>query len=242
MRNLKKKISKLITIFVILICLCLVGISLYKIINWYIDVNKNSEIKEELDKSITKKEDTFEVDFDSLKKQNKDIVGYLKVNNTKIDYIVVKGNDNNYYLTHNFKKESSIAGWVFATYQNRMDGTDKNIVIFGHNMRDGSMFGTLKNVLKKEWYNNDNNLKIKLITEQGTFTYQVFSIYQVKAEDYYIQTYFDSDNEYSKFLETITKRSIKSFNIKLDKDDKILTLSTCSMTGKERVVVHAKKI
>ena len=123
-----------------------------------------------------------------------------------------------------------------------MDGTDKNIVIFGHNMRDGSMFGSLKNIFSKEWYSNKDNLKIKLITEKGTFTYQVFSIYKVKPEEYYINTEFENNKEFTKFLDTIKKRSIKDFKVNLDKDDSILTLSTCSMTGKERVVLHAKKI
>lgn len=242
MKKRKKKGSNFFTILVMIICSCLVVISAYKIISWYADVSKNNEIKEEINKNIVEKEDTYEINFEELKKQNKDVVGYLKVNSTNIDYVVVKGSNNDYYLTHNLKKEPSVAGWVFATYQNKFDGSDKNIIIFGHNMRDGSMFGTLKNILKKDWYEDSNNLKIKFVTEEETFNYEVFSIYQVKAEDYYIQTDFNSDEDYSKFLKTITSRSIKTFKINVDKTDKILTLSTCSMTGKERVVLHAKKI
>ena len=238
----KRKMKNAIMIIIMIVCLGLTLISTYKIINWYIDVNANEKIKEEVNKNVEKKEDTYEIDFKKLKSQNQDVVGYLKVNNTNIDYIVVKGTNNDYYLHHDFKKNSNVAGWVFANYQNKFDGTDKNIVIFGHNMRDGSMFGSLKNVLKKSWYENGSNLKVGLITEDGTFTYEVFSVYQIEAEDYYIQTAFNNDREYSNFLQTITDRSIKSFKTKVGKDDKILTLSTCSMTGKERVVLHAKKI
>ncbi len=242
MKNKKIEISKIITIIIILVCLYFIGTSTYKIINWYQDTRTAKEIKEEINKSIIKQDTTYQIDFNNLKKQNSDTVAYLRVNNTNIDYIVVKGKDNDFYLNHDFNKNYNIAGWVFATYQNEMDETDKNIVIFGHNMRDGSMFGTLKNILKNKWYNNEKNLTIKLITEKGGYNYQIFSIYQIKPEDYYINTEFNNDNEYEQFLKTIEERSIKNFNIELNKNDQILTLSTCSMTGTERVVLHAKKI
>lgn len=238
----EKRRIRIIPFLIILICLYFIGLSTYKIINWYIDTREVKEVQEDINKYVDNKNDNYKIDFNNLKAQNSDTVAYLKVNNTNIDYVVVKGNDNDYYLHHNFKQKPSVAGWVFATYQNKMDGTDKNIVIFGHNMRDGSMFGTLKKVLKKSWYNNKDNQNIVLVTEQGTYTYKVFSIYQVKAEDYYIQTDFTTDKEYDKFLNNIKARSIKNFDISTNKDDSILTLSTCSLTGKERVVLHAKKI
>ena len=99
-----------------------------------------------------------------------------------------------------------------------------------------------KRVLTKKWYNNKDNQSIKLVAEQGTFTYKVFSIYQVMPEDYYIQTDFNNDKQYANFLKTIKARSINDFGISITKDDSILTLSTCSSTGKERVVLHAKKV
>ncbi len=242
MKKQNKKRNNPIIYIIIIICLCCAGISIYKIVNWYHDINKNNEIKEDINKNVIKKEDTYKIDFKKLKQENEDIIAYLKVNGTNIDYVVVKGEDNDYYLHHNLKKESSIAGWIFATYQNKFDGTDKNIVIFGHNMRDGSMFGSMKNILKEDWYNKKENLKVTLVTEQDTYSYEVFSIYQIKKEDYYIRTYFDTDKEYNKFLNTIQKRSITDFGINLNENDTILTLSTCSMSGKERVVLHAKKI
>lgn len=109
-------------------------------------------------------------------------------------------------------------------------------------MRDNSMFGTLKNVLTKKWYSNKDNLTIEFATEKETSSYQVFSVYQIPAEDYYINTEFDNDEEFLDFINTITKRSINDFDVQISKEDKILTLSTCSQTGKERVVLHAKKI
>ena len=69
-------------------------------------------------------------------------------------------------MNHNFEKKYNIAGWIFADYKNNFDKTDKNIVIYGHNRKDGSMFGTLKNILKEEWYSNEENFVIDFITEQ----------------------------------------------------------------------------
>ena len=153
--------------------------------------------------------------------QNYDGIPYLKVNNTKIDYVVVKAKDNDYYLHHNFNKKSNVAGWVFADYHNKFDGSDRNIVIYGHNMKNGTMFGTLKKTFKKEWYKNTDNHIITLVTEQGTLKYQVFSVYSIPVEDYYINTKFSSDNDFYKFIKTLKSRSIHNFKVDVNKTDKI---------------------
>lgn len=237
-----KKNKNIAILISIIIYLLLMMASAYKIVNWYSDTKEVKRIKQDINKHVKSNNNIYKIDFKKLKEQNPDTVAYIKVNNTNIDYIVVKGNDNDYYLHHSFRQKPNTAGWVFASYQNKIDGTDKNIVIFGHNMRDGSMFGTLKRVLTKKWYNNKDNQSIKLVAEQGTFTYKVFSVYQVMPEDYYIQTDFNNDKQYANFLKTIKARSINDFGISITKDDSILTLSTCSSTGKERVVLHAKKV
>ena len=243
------KSKKIIMIILFIVFLLGLIYGSYKIFTWKKDNDQVLDIKESINKFI-KIKDTIEeekaeeyiIDFAGLKKKNSDTVAYLKVNNTNIDYVVVKGNDNSYYLKHNFEKKSSVSGWVFADYKNKFDGSDKNIVIYGHNMRNGSMFGTLKKVLNKKWYNNEENRYITFVTESGNHVYEVFSVYSVKAEDYYITTKFKSDNEYSKFLKTIKKRSLKDFNVTLDPSDQILTLSTCNTGGSYRTVLHAKLI
>ena len=189
--------------------------SLVQITIWYINTNQNQKLEKEIQNSITIEtsinNETYNIDFNALKQTNTDAVAFLKVNGTNIEYIVVKGNDNEHYLNHNFEKKYNKAGWIFMDYKNKLDGTDKNIVIYGHNMRDGSMFGTLKDTLKEEWYNNEENKYITLITENEQLTYQIFSIYQIEAEAYYISTNFKNVEAYSKFLDTIAKRSIHNF-------------------------------
>ena len=123
------------------------------------------------------------------------------------------------------------------------DGSDKNIIIYGHNTYDGSMFGTLRNILDNEWKSNKENLKITLVTEKDTYYYEVFSTYIIDPEEYYINTTFNTDNEFNKFIKTIKARSNYDYNIDLNVSDTILTLSSCSsLDGSKRIVLHAKLI
>ena len=240
----EKKYKKIILLIFILICLILFVYSLLNIINWKKDVDNNKDIIKVIKENIIINEDdnVYKIDFKLLKEQNLDTVAYLKVNGTNIEYIVVKGNDNDYYLKHNFNKEYNVAGWIFADYHNKFDETDKNLIIYGHNTKDGSMFGTLKNVLERNWQENKNNLEIVLITEKGVYKYQVFSTYIITPEDYYINTIFKNDEEYINFLNIIKSRSIYDYKEELNVNDKILTLSSCIGDGSKRVVLHAKLI
>ena len=221
--------------------------STYKIIMWKQNVDRNNKIKEEVNDLIKVDEkenlkDKYNVDFKSLKEINSDVVAWIKVNGTNIEYPVVKGKDNNYYLKHNLKKEYNNAGWIFADYKNKFDGTDRNIVIFGHNTKDGSMFGSLKNVLESDWQKEVKNTIIVMVNENEPIIYQVFSTYSIKPEDYYITTEFKDGEDFSKFIDTIKKRSNHDYNVNVDSSDSVLTLSSCIGDGSKRVVLHAKKI
>lgn len=237
-----------LTSFILLIALLiLLKISISRINQWKNDNKENENIQEKIKENAIIQEDAnqdseYKVNFESLKSINSDTIGWLDVPGTNINYSVVHTNNNNYYLTHNFNKEYNTSGWIFADESNKFDGTDKNTVIYGHNVRDGSMFGSLKNVINAEWYNNTENYNIKFITEKSEKIYRVFSVYQIEAEDYYIQTSFDNTKEFQDFIETLQKRSVKDFGENVGSEDKILTLSTCSNNNKYKVVVHAKKI
>ena len=121
-------------------------------------------------------------------------------------------------------------------------GTDKNIVVYGHNRKDGSMFGSLKNILKKDWLSNVNNFIIPFITEKEKSQYQVFSVYKIEKESYYITTNFKNETEFQEFIDKVKSRSVKNFGITPRVGDSILTLSTCADNDKYRVVLHAKKV
>lgn len=243
--------EKILLVFkYIFIAICVIGLiySLYNIFVWKKSVDRNKNIKKEINKHVVinekekQVEKKYQIDFDELKKENEDTVAYIKVNNTNIDYVVVQTSDNSYYLTHNFKKEWNIAGWIFADYKNKFDGTDKNIVIYGHSTKDGSMFGTLNKVLNSNWQQNKENQTLAFITEDEKSVYQIFSVYMIKPEDYYINTDFLSDEEFMKFISTIKGRSYYDYNVDVKENDSILTLSSCNGDGSKRVVLHAKKI
>ena len=245
-KHYKKKTKKL---NIILMCffIILLFYSGTKIVIWYVNNQNNKKISEEISQFVTvdetkiDNEEKYVIDFEKIKEKNSDTVAWLKVNGTNIEYPVVKTTNNDYYLTHNFNKEYNSAGWIFADYKNKLDGTDKNLVIYGHNMRDDSMFGSLKKVINEDWYNNEDNRYITLVIEGQTQIYEVFSVYQIEKEDYYIQTNFSNEIEFGKFVENLKQRSKKDFNVNVRGEDNILTLSTCANNNKYRVVLHAKK-
>ena len=180
-------------------------------------------------------------DINKLKEKNSDTVGWINVNNTNINYPYVQGKDNNYYLDHSFDKKYNEAGWVFLDYRNDKNLSNKNNILYAHSRLDKTMFGSLSKTLKSNWYNNKDNHIIRLSTETENTMWQIFSVYKIPEETYYITTNFNSDNDYQKFLNTIKERSIHNFSTNLTTEDKILTLSTC-YSDTERTVVHAKLI
>lgn len=240
-----KKKSKILVTFIQIVLIAVIIFSGIKIIEWIKSNKKNKDIMSEIKENVVinnemdSNNEEYKIDFAKLKQKNSDAIAWIKVNGTDIDFPVVKGTDNSYYLTYNFDKEKNKAGWIFADYRNKFDGTDKNIIIYGHNMKNGSMFASLKDVIKEEWYNNENNKYIALITENENCKYQVFSVYQTETEEYYLQT---NISNFKEFVEKIKGRSKKDFNVDIKETDSILTLSTCADNTKYRVVLHAVKV
>ena len=244
----KSKFKKIIVNITLLIFIIVAIVSSINIINWLRENKESQSILEEISSKVTIVEEVdeniqekYKVNLGELKQINPDTVSWLKVEGTEIEYPVVKARDNSYYLNKSFNKTSNSAGWVFMDYRNNTNGTDKNIVIYGHNRKDGSMFGTLKDIFQEDWYSNEQNKYITYITENEYCTYEIFSAYRIQAEDYYITTNFKSDAEFEQFVNKLKSRSFKDFGTEVNSNDQILTLSTCS-NADYRVAVHAKKI
>ena len=104
------------------------------------------------------------------------------------------------------------------------------------------MFGTLRKVITKEWYLNKENYVITLFSKDKKLEYQVFSTYSINVEDYYIKTNFENNTEFNKFVNTLRNRSVYNYNVMVDGNSHILTLSTCTSNGKRRMVLHAKLV
>ena len=164
-KHFKKNNYKVVILSILqIIFFVAIVVSISYIIKWYYDRKQNEELEEKISQVVKVEnkdnlETEYKIDFERLKEINNQVIGWLKVNGTQVEYAVVQAEDNNYYLKRNLEKKYNVGGWIFADYKNKLDGTDKNIVIYGHNMRDNSMFGTLKNILEEEWYNNEENCR-----------------------------------------------------------------------------------
>ena len=221
--------KKLFIISTIIFIVCIIRTFLY------VKDSFNTKKIESISNSYVIPSKEYSINFKRLKEYNSDIVGILEIVDLDIKYLVVKGNNNSYYLNHNLDKKYSGSGWIFMDYRNNVN--DKNIIIYGHNMKDGSMFGRLKNIFK----NRESDV-IYLTFEDGKHEYRVFSTYISEYEDYYLSTLFESDIDFSDYLNVITGRSNYDYDVSLNTNDSILTLSTCYRNTDNRVVVHAYKV
>ena len=234
---------RIISIIIIIMCIL-------KIIDWFLENKRNNDMINNLISNSSMREievedrqiHVLETNLDDLISQNEDTVGWITVPNTRINYPVVHYKNNDFYLNHSFDKTYNAAGWIFANYMNKFDGTDKNISIFGHNRRDGSMFCTLKDTIKPDWYNNEENYYITFAKKDKIEIYKVFSNYQIVSESYYLANEFRNLEEYKDFLENIKSRSVHDYDTIVTENDQILTLSTCANDNTYRVVLHAVKI
>ena len=142
---------------------------------------------------------------------------------------------------YRYKRKTNI-GWIFADYRDNMENLNNNTIIYGHNLINRTMFGSLPYMLNKNWFNSKNNQYIKLSTKTSNTIWQIFSVYKIEPTTDYLQSVFNSIENYQNFLNTLKNRSIRDFNVNLNYTDKIITLSTCDDTGTKRVAVHAKLI
>ena len=261
----KRNCKFFICLILIIILSCITIFSLIKIFKWEHDSNKSNKQIEFIAKDIiinevddNEKTELFgednsiyndywyyvkfpliSVNFEDLKYKNSDTVAWINVNNTNINYPVVQYSDNDYYLNHSFDRSYNEAGWVFLDFRNNRDFSDKNTIIYAHSRLDKTMFGSLSKVLHQSWYMNKDNHIIRISNEHENSLWQIFSVYTIEAEDYYITTHFSDDNDYQEFLNTMISRSLYNFNTKLNTSDRIITLSTC-YDDTRRTVVHAK--
>ncbi len=181
-----------------------------------------------------------EVNFNDLRRTNSNTVVWLAVDGTNINYPIVRGSDNDYYLFHSFNRSYNKNGWVFMDYRNQ-PMNDYNTIFYGHNLLNGTSLGTLGKIFTKNWYNNSNH-KIIVMTDESKYIYEVFSCYYSAPVVDYLQVSFSGENEFNGFIKNLKKKSRTKFNVDVNGNDKIITLSTCTDDNKGRKVVHAKLI
>lgn len=176
------------------------------------------------------------VDFDTLQKTNSDIVGWLYIPGTVVDYPVVKTGDNEKYLDTLFSGEKNKAGAIFMDYRNKPGFTDDNTILYGHNMKNKSMFHVLVEYSNQDFYNDHKN--IYYYTLDGAYELRIFSVFKANASDMYTSVSFGKSKEAD--LKALAARTLVLTDEKIDGEKNIATLSTCSYEFDDaRFVVQA---
>ena len=239
--KLKTGIKNLITFFLIaIICVC--GYRIYEKLNDYkkaddLYANLRTEKEANLDKNNSNSGTANTIDLSSI---NKDFVCWINIENTNIDYPVVQGDDNSYYLHRDIYGNYLYAGTTFLDYRNNYNDS-KNLIVYGHNMKNITMFSELEKFKKEDFFNS--NPTITLTNKNGERHFKAFAVLLVdKNYDYRVPD-FKNDEEYNKFLNKICDESMFKVKNKPTSSDKIMTLTTCSYEFKNaRTVVICKEI
>ena len=188
-------------------------------------------------------QEEFKVDFEKLKGMNPDVVGWIRFDEpSQISYPVVKGPDNDKYLKTTFEGKRNAAGSLFMDVDNEADFSDKNTFIYGHNMKNGSMFAGLREYKAKAYW--EKNPYFYIYTPDGKETvYQIFSVSIVKDTSESYQKWYNSDGEYQEYLTHIKSASRYQTGVEVSVDSQIVSLSTCTnVSDDERLLVHGVKV
>lgn len=225
-----KKIIKILLIFIALGFFCYF---VYNIYMYKTDEIKSQKANENLTKVavdiIEQKEDErifpIEVDFQELKKQNQDIIAWIYSKGTPINYPIVQTKDNLYYLRRTIDGKYNQVGTLFVDYRNSKNFEDTNTIIYGHNMKNETMLGSILNYKIQDYY--ENHKEMYLLTENKKFVVEVFAgcLISTKSEIY---NYPKTPDSNKKLMEIVKMKNDITTNVKVEDSDKIITLSTCS--------------
>ncbi len=181
------------------------------------------------------------IDWEALQARNADIVAWLYCENTAISYPVTQCRDNTYYLTHNAYKEQDDAGSLFFDCRNNLDSAGENLLLYGHRMKDDSMFGVLFQYTKEAYYLE--HPVMYLLTPEKTYLVELFACRTVRGDMKYFETSFESPEEYEKYLNKAVGQSYWQTDMRPDVNHATLTLVTCSSynhADNPRLMLHGR--
>ena len=253
----KKKSAVLLTIALIaaIVVFCYAAFNLYHI---YTEYKKGTDEYNQIEEMAVTERDAdsaevagpnaqlkppIEVDFDKLKSVNEDVVGWIYVDALPdISYPIVKGKDNQTYLHQTYEKNYNFAGTIFVDYENSGDFSDCNTLVYGHNMKNGSMFGHLKKFREDDkLYKQDKYFWI--LTPERNYRYEIITAYTTGVNSDTYTLFKGPGEEFEKYLETIKGYSeIQTDDTDLTIKDRIVTLSTCTGNESTRFVVQGKRV
>lgn len=206
------------------------------------------QIAEQPQESDGKKENTKEEVMTTNPKilpfleKNKDVIGYISIPGTNVNYPVLLGEDNAYYLSHNLYGETEKAGCIFADYKYGdtliREEFGRHTLLYGHHLRNKTMFTSITKYKNEEFFFSHPYVQFDNLKQSGKW--KVFSVYVLDADKETLERKFEKDEDYLAYLEKIKKRSWYPVEVDLDSDSKVLTLCTCSYeTDNSRAIVHA---
>lgn len=181
------------------------------------------------------------VDIEAIKAINSDGIAWIQIPAITRSYPVAHTDNNSYYLNHTFTREENNAGCIFIDARNYADFSDKNTIIYGHNMKNGTMFGMLNRFENQEFY-NENDSHFYITTSLGIRVYQIFAVCLVPSDSMVYEIDFTGDITYENFLSYVTKSRLYSTGVTVLPTDSVVTLSTCTSDSKTRRVVLGKFI
>ena len=249
-----KKGNKKITLLIYFVLVSLIIISIIYIVRefyWKKEAVEETKIVDtiEVDESKVTKESTKRmIQVKSLQQENSEVVGFLEIENTNISYPVVQGNDNEYYMTHNYKKEKSKNGAIFLDKDYDWNIPSNNYLIYGHNLNNGTMFQELLKYANESYYKEHPTISFTTADEEGV--YDIISIFRSKVyytSDNVFKYYFfinpKTKEEYNDYIKNIKEISLYNIEQTSDYGTQLITLSTCSYHVKDGrfVIVGAKK-
>ena len=242
---------------IILIILCILFITGICYISYYlynyhknkadnIDILNNVEID---NTQVTEQKTERMLQLEKLQKENEEIIGYLEIEGTNINYPVCQSTDNDYYIRHNYKKEYSKDGAIFLDKDYDWNIPSSNLLLYGHNNKNGTMFQSLLEYAKEDFYKE--HTKIRFTTNKEDSIYEIISVFYsrvyYKSEQNVFRYYYfvnaENEEEYNEFVNNAKKSSIYNIETTAKYSDQLLTLSTCEYSQEDgRFVVVAKKL
>ncbi len=183
----------------------------------------------------------LEVDFEYLLQINGEVAGWIYCPDTVINYPVVLGSDNDFYLTHDYIGNLDSSGAIFIDASNKRDLSDSNIILYGHNMQDRSMFASLKNWQQQGFF--DEHPCMWLLTPEQDYRIELFSAYDTRADSDSYMIFKDSGEGIANYLQMISGSSVTASDTELDPNSQYIMLSTCAY-GYElaRSVLHGRLV
>lgn len=250
------KMKKTLSIMLTTICLGVFIYAAYGLISTAIDYYKNQKVLGNLQETFYSDTDFSNHDgeedgrshairagFDRLLQENDELVGWITIDGTQIDYPILQADNNEDYLNRNFFKEKNIAGSIFMDFRNDVESPGLNTIVYGHRVKDGTMFEELTRYQDADFFKDHQTFEFDTLYD--SYEAEIFAVYITKTDFDYIQTDFASGEDYEQLLTGIREKSMYETDIEVNEDDHILTLSTCDYEldpDHGRLVVQAKLV